>query len=302
VLFVCASLPGLKVVDDTVMTMNNSSTATTANVLDPLNLGFTHMFRGMSNRQATALSIPATYATAFGFVWAFGRVIASMAESHLFPTYLKQTYGEQKVPYMALITGSILSYILCMVTYFMPILGTYIFNIAILSGFMAYVSQCYGYIILKIRYDNQERLFKSPFGIAGAVFGALVFTIGAISVIGFQNDRQVAFYAFLCQVVVVSGYYYGYARSKQRFSDDEKFVFVAQIVKCKKDIVLLLYSCLLKLLYSCLLELLIKPNRCNFIVAYFVTFATIRINVEFLLNFVGFSFFQYIHAIAFTFF
>jgi amino acid transporter len=156
-----------------------------------------------------------------------------MAESQLFPRFLKKTYGEHKTPHAALIAGSIIGYVVCLLVYFFPAVGGYIFNICVLSAFMAYISQFYGFIFMKFRHSNQKRDFHNPLGYVGAVYGALVFTFAAISVIGFQGDGHVAFIAFLVQVGVLSLYYYSYARKRQCFSDDEKFVFIAQIIKCK---------------------------------------------------------------------
>jgi L-asparagine transporter-like permease len=192
------------------------------------------MFQGISVYGASAMSIPATYATGYGFIWAFGCVIHAMAESKLFPVYLQTcTTGPDKVPYMALLTGCGIGYAICVTTYFIPGVDKYIFNVCILSGFMAYVSQFYGYFIMKTRHASQEREFKSPLGLTGAFYGAIVFIIAAISVMGFQRDGHTAFLLFLGQVVICSLYYYFYARNKQCFSDDEKFVFLTQLVKCK---------------------------------------------------------------------
>ena len=187
----------------------------------------------MSYRNASILSIPATFATAFGFVYGYGRVILSMARSGLFPSYLCLTYGKYRTPYLAILVGSLLSYTLVLFSYFVPVTQTYLYNVCIVSGFTAYVSQLSGFILFRLRYPEQERLYVSPLGIPGAVFGIIVFAFSSVSVMGFQHDGSAAFVTYLCLIILASVYYFAYARKRQYFSVEEKFIFSIQIIKCK---------------------------------------------------------------------
>lgn len=245
--FVCSSLPPFPGNDD--LTMGSISSQ-----LAPLNNGFMRIF-SVSYHSASVLSIPATFATAFGFVFGYSRVILSMARSGLFPACMASTYGEYKTPVVAVLVGSILSYSLVLLGSFVPIVQTYLFNVCILAGFTAYIAQLTGFILLRIRHPDQERLYVSPLGIPGAVFGMVIFGLSGVSVIGFQNDNSFAFVIFLALIGVATVYYFAYAKSRQYFSVEEKFIFVLQIVKCKEFylfIYLLESACLL----SCCLLLL----------------------------------------------
>jgi ethanolamine permease len=223
---VTASLMTSSAIDD------SNGTIFLANDLNPLNNGFMLMFK-ISSDVATILSIPATYATAFGFIFAFGRVILAMAKSSLFPPVFTRTCGRYESPYVAILAGSVIGYILCIVVYFVPSVATYLFNYCILSGFVAYISQFIGFILFRVRHSTEKRLFVSPLGIPGAVYGIVVFSMASISVMGFQNDQSIAFIAFLVGIIIYSTYYFLYAKKRQRFSPEEKFIFVLQIVKCK---------------------------------------------------------------------
>jgi amino acid transporter len=223
VLFACASLP-----------QSYDDDASLATDLNPLNDGYIRMFR-ITSEVATILSIPATYATAFGFIFAYGRVITAMAKSSLFPRIFIQTYGPYQTPYVAFLFGSVIGYAICILVYFIPVVSTYLFNICILSGFMAYISQFVGFILFRRRHASQERLFVSPLGIPGAVYGIIVFSMATISIIGFQSDHHVAVIVTVCAVVLYTIYYFSYAKKRQRFSPEEKFIFVLQIVKCEPN-------------------------------------------------------------------
>ena len=213
---------------------DGSFTTAVANELNPLNNGFMLMFN-MTYEVATVLSLPATFATAFGFIFGYGRVIISMARSGLFPNVVACTYGEFRTPYVAILVGSLLSYLLVVVAYLVPVVQTYLFNVCILSGYTGYISQLLGFILLRIKYPAQDRQFVNPLGIAGAVYPIIVFLLSAISVIGFQNDSSVAFLIYLGIIVMSTAYYFSYAKTRQFFSDEEKFIFVQQIVKCKSS-------------------------------------------------------------------
>jgi amino acid transporter len=213
-------------------TLPHDNGAILAEKLSPLSCGLEQILNTTSD-MALILSILATFATGFGFIYGYGRVILSMARSDLFPSILSRTYGKAKTPYMVILVGSFLSYILLIVQHFLPETQVYLFNVTILAAFTAYNSQLIGFLSLRYRFPTQERLFTSPLGIYGALYGITVFTLATISVIGFQNDGSTAFIIFIMIIVICSIYYFAYAKKRQGFSEEEKFIFVLQIVKCK---------------------------------------------------------------------
>jgi hypothetical protein len=67
---------------------------------------------------------------------------------------------------------------LFLVAFFVPQLDCGI--IAIVLGFITYYSDLYGYYKLKSIFGSVKRDFLSPFGIGGAVFASIIFTLGLI--------------------------------------------------------------------------------------------------------------------------
>ena len=173
VLFISSSLPL------TADTSDPSSSLATSSA--PLSIGFRLMFN-ITDAAAMALSLPATYATAFGFIFSYGRLMISMSESRLLPRCFRKMHS------LAYITGSLISFGVCLLVYFVPLVNKYLFNITILSGFCAYTSQLYGFIMLRTRFKSLPRKFHSPVGIPGAVVGIIIFLMGIVSVVGFQRD------------------------------------------------------------------------------------------------------------------
>ncbi|EGZ17999.1 hypothetical protein PHYSODRAFT_501600 [Phytophthora sojae] len=200
--------------------------------LVPFNRGFTLMFN-IPHHVATILSLPATYATAFGFMWCYGKLIAAMAMSRLLPKFLSKTTKEHESPYGALIAGSAVSYGLCIVSYFVPAVGKNLFRICILSAFMSYTGQCIGYISLKRNYKNiKSSEFQSPFGVAGAVYSMTIWILATIAVVAFQDNDGVEIIAFGVTVTLLTLFYFGYSRTRQTFSAAEnRVMLVAHVTK-----------------------------------------------------------------------
>ena len=221
VLFITASLP-----------MNNETKIPIAYMTAPFSLGFSLMFN-MNENVAIAFSIPATFATAYGFIFAYSRVLISMARSLLFPSFLLKTYGKYHTPYVAILIGSVLGYCLCISVYFMPIINTYLFSICILSAFLAYISQLIGYVIFKIKYDQRERKFTSPLGIFGAIYGCIIFIVAAIAICFFQDDDYINMICISILGSIYTFFYFSYSKKRQNFSSDEKIFFPVHVIKCK---------------------------------------------------------------------
>ena len=189
---------------------------------------------GIPWASATVLSIPATYATAYGFIYAYGKLFVAMASSKLLPSVLGLRMEESETPYAGLIAGSVLGYGICLLVFYVPWIGLQLFNICMLSAFMAYISQCLGYIQLQYKFRNLSREFRSPLGIPGAVYSISVWSLGVISIVGFQGDKQFALIVFVCVCVLSTVFYFAWSKNRQTFSEEErKILFVAHVVNCK---------------------------------------------------------------------
>lgn len=204
----------------------------TATELLPFNSTFVMLFK-ISTETATVLSLPATYATAFGFIWCYGKLISAMATSKLLPPSLSKVTGKSGAPYAALIGGSCLSYAMCIVVYCFPTINNYLFTICITCAFMSYSGQCIGYISLKFNYRNiKSSNFHSPCGIPGAVYSLSVWILCIVSVAGYQGNGGAEIFSFLTIVALLSLYYFTYAKKRQTFSAQEnRILLVAHVMK-----------------------------------------------------------------------
>jgi amino acid permease len=94
-----------------------------------------------------------------------------------------------------------------------------------LSGFIAYISQLIGYIVFHYKFPAQDRGYKSPLGVGGAVYGIAVFALASVGIIGFQDDGGAAVIAMVVLLCVYTACYYLYSEKNQYFSSDERFIF-----------------------------------------------------------------------------
>lgn len=82
---------------------------------------------------------------------------------------------------------------------------------------------------MKVKMNKLKRQFHSPFGIAGAVFAGLVFLIGIISILGFQDDKY-ALIAFTVLLFFFSIYYQFIKKGQTLNPEEEKIMFVAHVI------------------------------------------------------------------------
>lgn len=186
----------------------------------------------ISPSMSAILTLPATFATAFGFIWSYGKMLHAMAESKLLPdVFVLET--KSKSPYVCYLFGSIIGIALCAVLDWSDYLYLSIFPLCLLFALTAYIAQCIGYLFVKHKLNAVQTPFRSPFGEAGAYFSIFVWILAFISVIAFQAD-QFAIIAYACIVSLLTVYYYGYAKTRQTFSEDErKILFTAHVSNCK---------------------------------------------------------------------
>jgi amino acid transporter len=216
VLFICCSSP--------------PGVTTLAKELSPFDFGFAESLH-FPKRYALIFVLPATYATAFGFIFSYGKLLQSLALSKLVPSPLATATEFGKTPYVAILFGSGLGFGICTLVHAVPWIGSQLFNICILSAFLAYISQCIGYVIFKLNFVSIERKFINPLGIFAAIYAGLVFSLGVIAIIGFQEDHQFALITYLCLCVMLSVYYFTSVKDTQGFSPDEqKIMFRAHVI------------------------------------------------------------------------
>eukprot|EP01039_Chlorochromonas_danica_P010458 gene10458-11585_t len=189
---------------------------------------------------AGLLALPACIGTAYGYIYAFGQQLHSLAQSGLAPSFLKRCCGAYDAPYAAVMAGSVVS---LLVTYMLRIfvnnIAETLFGMCMLSTCMVNVSLCMAYYVFKDRYSGLEHEFINPFGIVSAIVGGLIFAFIAIAIAFFREDNYTALSFFIVIMIIGMLYYQFVARKTECFSKEEQekffkaYVLNANVMKRK---------------------------------------------------------------------
>ena len=191
---------------------------TTASDDNPMSKEFVNLFR-MTFYEGGWLVVPAVFGMALGFVMPYAKLLQSMADSNLMPSWF-MLQGQVCLS-RATIVGSVLGFIFCCFGYAFEPFESALANMSIISGFLTYLAQLVGFICIRVQYRQLRPEFKNPLGIPGAIYAMTVFSVGIISVAGFQNDNGIAVLSLVGLIFLISIYYFASARYHERLSPDE---------------------------------------------------------------------------------
>eukprot|EP01038_Epipyxis_sp_PR26KG_P016643 gene16643-22746_t len=186
---------------------------------------------GVSLKYADLFALPASFLSGFGLIYSYSKQLASMAQSHLFHPSLGIVTNETRVPYVAMLFLSSVTYILLVLIHFDIIDIIDFLNLCFMCSFVVYLCLLVTYLFFKFKYSSLERQYINPAGIYGACYGIFVFSLGLIGALFFQ-ETTTALINFAVFIGVMSIYYYFYARNRQFFSEDEqKILLIAYVIK-----------------------------------------------------------------------
>jgi ethanolamine permease len=117
-----------------------------------------------------------------GIMFGYGRNMYSLSRAGYYPKFLSLT-GKTKTPWVAILVGAVLGFIALILVDWLVSLdpegagatgGAIVLNIAVWGAVIAYIMQMLAFIILRRKFKNATRPYKSPWGITGAVIAAAI--------------------------------------------------------------------------------------------------------------------------------
>jgi ethanolamine permease len=168
-------------------------------------------------------------------LYAQGRQIYSLSRAGYFPSALSVTHPKYKTPHVAMITGSLVGFVVMIVIWYAnggggsgptqlgdDLIGSVMLNMAVFGAMLSYIAQAISFILLRRNQPNIERPYRSPFGIPGAV---VTIVIAAVTL--FYQLQDPNFFRGVIWVVVwlVVGalYFFFIGRNKLILSPEEEF-------------------------------------------------------------------------------
>lgn len=117
-----------------------------------------------------------------GIMFAYGRNMYSLSRAGYYPRFLSLT-GKRQTPWVALLVGAAIGFVALVVLDLLASLdpenvgavaGAIVLNIAVWGAVLAYFLQMVSFIILRRKFPNASRPYRSPWGVTGAVIAAAI--------------------------------------------------------------------------------------------------------------------------------
>jgi ethanolamine permease len=165
-----------------------------------------------------------------GIMFAYGRNMYSLSRAGYYPKFFSLT-GKRQTPWVALVIGAVIGFVALVVLDVLTrvdeegvgaVAGAIILNIAVWGAVVAYFLQMVSFIILRRKFPNAARPYRSPWGLFGAYAAAI---IAAFVFVGFLINPtfQPAIIAiFIVYAVILIGFAV-YARHQLVLSPEEEY-------------------------------------------------------------------------------
>ncbi|MDQ0463253.1 ethanolamine permease [Caulobacter ginsengisoli] len=141
----------------------------------PILDGFAKLYGEGLAKVLAVVALTGLIASFHAIIFAYGRQIYSLSRAGYFPRWLSITNAKRKTPDAALLGGSLVGLLVMMVVWFTlgsdqgaKVIGGALLNMAVFGAMASYVMQGLSFILLRVRFPNMERPYRSPLGLTGA--------------------------------------------------------------------------------------------------------------------------------------
>ena len=160
-----------------------------------------------------------------GIMFAYGRNLYSLSRAGYYPKFLSLT-GKRQTPWVALIAGALIGLAALIVVELTGgdsgVGGAVVLNIAVWGAVVAYFMQMLSFMMLRKKFPNAKRPYKSPWGMFGAAAAAV---ISALIFLGFLLNEtfRPAIVAIVIVYVVGLVIFGVYTRHRLILSPEEEY-------------------------------------------------------------------------------
>jgi ethanolamine permease len=160
-----------------------------------------------------------------GIMFAYGRNMYSLSRAGYYPKAFSVT-GKNKTPWAAMVVGGVIGFVALVAIDSTggsgSPAGAIVLNIAVWGAMLAYLMQMVSFVILRRKFPNLDRPYKSPWGLNGAVVAGI---IAALSFVGFLLNPTFlpAIVAIIVVYLVVLVVFAVWGRHRLVLSPEEKY-------------------------------------------------------------------------------
>ena len=194
---------------------------------DPLLEGYKVVFgEGPATKFLGLLAVAGLIASFHTIIFAYGRNIYSLSRAGYFPKWLSVTGEKRKTPHVALISGGVVGFLILLTMFFTggadAAFGKTILSMAVFGAVIAYAMQCLAFIMLRVKFPNMERPYRSPLGIPGAAI-ALIISLATLYFLFLIEENLYGVVGMAIWFLVGVVYFAAYGRHRLVFSPEEQF-------------------------------------------------------------------------------
>ncbi|ROQ54470.1 ethanolamine permease [Rathayibacter sp. PhB152] len=197
---------------------------------EPLLDGFRAMVGDGAAAVLALFALIGLLASLQGIMFAYGRNMYSLSRAGYYPRVFSLT-GKRQTPWIALTVGAVIGFVALVVVDVLSrldpdnagaVAGAIVLNIAVWGAVVAYFMQMVSFVLLRRRFPNASRPYRSPWGLPGAVIAAL---INVLIFLGFLfNDAfQPAIIAIAVVYVIILIGFAVWGRKRLVLSPEERY-------------------------------------------------------------------------------
>lgn len=197
---------------------------------EPLLDGFRAMVGDGAAAVLALFALIGLLASLQGIMFAYGRNMYSLSRAGYYPRVFSLT-GKRQTPWIALTVGAAIGFVALVVVDLLgrvspdgagAVAGAIVLNIAVWGAVVAYFMQMVSFVLLRRRFPNAVRPYKSPWGVPGAVIAAL---INVLIFLGFLLNEtfQPAIIAIVIVYVVILIGFAVWGRKRLVLSPEEEY-------------------------------------------------------------------------------
>jgi ethanolamine permease len=148
---------------------------------EPILDGFRSIFGDGAAKVLAMIAVAGLVASFHAVIFAYGRQVYSLSRAGYFPRVLSLTGEARKTPHLALVTGAGVGLAVMLVVWFSlgaergaQVIGGVLLNMAVFGAMFSYVMQGLAFIMLRRKYPDLERPYRSPLGVTGAALTVVI--------------------------------------------------------------------------------------------------------------------------------
>ena len=149
----------------------------TGGSVEPLVEGFAAIVGEQAAAVISIFALIGLLASLMGIMFAYGRNMFSLSRAGYYPKIFSLT-GARQTPWVALVVGAVLGFLALLVVQVSggdtSPAGAVVLNIAVWGAVLAYFLQMVSFIVLRYKFPNANRPYKSPWGLFGAYSAAAI--------------------------------------------------------------------------------------------------------------------------------